>query len=257
VEEAAQLERDIIAGSTAEVPMDIDEEVEDGEIADEEPAPQPARPSLPPRAPSFPSTSQPTAPRGGVKRPAAEDLMDNNARPIHASRAAPRKRRAFGGPTKKSFLSFPLDLSDSESDEETKPKPPPFEAPIIPIPSPYDTATLLAEKEEKIRQLKEQIAAKLAAQKANLGGAARSGTSTPSIAARVEAAAKAADQVGVEGVADDVVEAAVLAAADEQQAQHQKAVGEQQTQHQEAVDEQRIQHKDEKPSNGKLLEDER
>jgi hypothetical protein len=149
--------------------------------------------------------------------------MDNNARPTSlASRPAPAKRRAFGGLTRPNRLVIVLD-DDSDSDSDGELTPPAVVQPVIIIPSAYDTSALLADKEEKIRRLKEQIAAKMRAHKsATLSrDATPSGTSTPSTAA-VAAAAKAANQVGVEGVADDVVEAAVLAVAAEQRSQHAK-----------------------------------
>ncbi|RSH80548.1 uncharacterized protein EHS24_009130 [Apiotrichum porosum] len=210
--EAASLEREIL-GSTAEVPMDIDDEMEDGEIPDDRPEPTP-----PPRVASATSSST----RRGVKRPHAEDMMDNTSRPTTtAYRPAPPKRRLFCVPPPASRLLILLD-DDSDSDDEHEDEGlRTISIPVIVIPEPVDEARLLAERKEaelreknaNILRLKEQIAAKLAAKKASV--TTPTGASTPTIERRVADAEEAAQRVGVDGVAADVVHAAVLAVAQE------------------------------------------
>lgn len=212
IAEAASLEREIL-GSTAEVPMDIDDEMEDGEIPDDRPEPTP-----PPRVTSATSSST----RRGVKRPHAEDMMDNTSRPTTtAYRPAPPKRRLFCVPPPASRLLILLD-DDSDSDDEHEDEGlRTISIPVIVIPEPVDEARLLAERKEaelreknaNILRLKEQIAAKLAAKKASV--ATPTGASTPTIERRVADAEEAAQRVGVDGVAADVVHAAVLAVAQE------------------------------------------
>lgn len=226
-EEAAKLEREV-TGSSAEVPMDIDEEeVEEGEIEDDPAAGSTASTPVSSTAPTPPvvvtSTSlRRTASSRGVKRPLAEDLNDGSGRPKSVARVM-LNRRAFGAPQRSSRLVICLDDdsdSDSSSDEENPQ--PAITVPRIVIPSPFpepDTAALLAAKAESIRKLKEQIAARMLAKKSSRStpGVSASGSPAPTEdVRRVEEAAAAAQNVGVEGLSSDVVEAAVLAAAEEQ-----------------------------------------
>lgn len=226
-EEAAKLEREV-TGSSAEVPMDIDEdEVEEGEISDSPPVdstastPVPSAISTPPIVVTSTSLRRTTSARG-IKRPLAEDLNDNSGRPKSVARVM-LNRRTFGAPQRSSRLVLCLDDdsdSDSGSDEESQQ--PTINIPRIEIPSPFpepDTAALLAEKAESIRKLKEQIAARMLAKKSSRSTpeASMPGSPAPTEGVRrLEEAAAAAQNVGVEGLATDVVEAAVLAAAEEQ-----------------------------------------
>lgn len=225
-EQAAKLEREV-TGSSAEVPMDIDDdEPEEGEIEDSPAAGSAASTPVSSVAPTPPvvvtSTSlRRTASSRGVKRPLAEDLNDNSGRPKSVARVM-LNRRAFGAPQRSTRLIISLDDdsdSDGSSDEDTPQ--PAVVVPRIVIPSPFpepDTAALLAAKAESIRKLKEQIAARMLAKKSSRSTPVASTSSTPAPAEdarRVEEAVAAAQNVGVEGLSSDVVEAAVLAAAEE------------------------------------------
>lgn len=211
-DEAAKLEREVL-GSTAEVPMEIDD-VEDGEIADEPtPPPLPAPNPVPASIPVARSHSR------GIKRPHAEDLMDNASRPTSAQRSAPPKRRVFGSLLYQQPNRLLVSLDDSDdsdsSDDDVDP-PPPVHTPVIVIPPPIDKATMLAQKEERIRRLKEQIEAKLALHRANTSAAA-SGATTPTIESRVAQATLAAVDVGGNAAREDV-DAAVEAVVEDQEA---------------------------------------
>lgn len=216
-----------VKGSTAEMPMDIDEEEpEEGEIADT-PAASVASPPATNAAPTAPVIVTATSLRRaassrGVKRPLAEDLNDSCDRPKTIARST-LNRRGFGGPQKSSRLVLCLDEdSDNESSSDEEAAQPRVNVPRIVIPAPFpepDTAALLAAKAESIRKLKEQIAARLLAKKSSLSTPATSVPGSPAPTddvRRVKEAAAAAENVGIEGLASDVVEAAVLAAAEEQ-----------------------------------------
>lgn len=225
-EEAARLEREV-TGSSAEVPMDIDEEEpEEGEIEDSPAVVSTASTPVSSTAPTPPvivtSTSlRRTGSSRGVKRPLAEDLNDSSGRPKSVARVM-LNRRAFGAPQRSSRLVLCLDDdSDSDSSPDEESPQPLINVPRIVIPSPFpepDTAALLAAKAESIRKLKEQIAAKMLAKKSTRSTPRASASGTPAPTEdvrRVEEAAAAAQNVGVEGLSSDVVEAAVLAAAEE------------------------------------------
>lgn len=86
----------------------------------------------------------------GIKRPNAEDLENCPTTLPLRSLPPPSKRRVFGGVAQRpNRLVITLDDSDSESEPE--------------VVDDAETQRLLAEKEENIRLLKEQIAARLKA----------------------------------------------------------------------------------------------
>lgn len=211
LDEAAKLEREIL-GSTAEVPMDIDDEVEDGEIADDEPPPT----ALPSPIPIS------RAPSRGVKRPHAEDMMDNPSRPTSAQRVLPSKRRLFGALAhqRPNRLIVALDDDDDSDSSDEEEEPTAIHTPVIVIPPPIGKATAIAEKEERIRLLKEQIEARLASQRAS-ASAPPSGAATPTTESRVAEATKAAVGVGGDNVAREDVDAALEAVVHDEQAAKQ------------------------------------
>lgn len=197
-----------VSGSSAEVPMDIDTEMEDGEIVESDestsasasaaPVATPAPPVVQP-APTYPSSR---ASSRGVKRPHAEDLMDGPSRPSSVTRLAPPRRKIFCITTQhRAKLSVPLDGdsdSESEDEEESSSSSQPPVIPVIEIPPDWETfrkndeqARAIAEKEAHIRRLREKIAA-LAAKKKSSAQATPSGALTPATAdSVVESAIKA------------------------------------------------------------------
>jgi hypothetical protein len=149
-----------------EVPMDIDEP-EEGEIA-----PSPPKAELP--APAFPSTSSSLPfPRSirGIKRPNAEDL---ETRPTSLpSRLPPPKRRSvfarIAQNRNRLIINLDDDSSESDSEDEVHASPAGTVTPVpIIIPGDAEREKLLAEKEESIRRLREQIAARMKAKEARL-----------------------------------------------------------------------------------------
>jgi hypothetical protein len=125
--------------------MDVDDEPEDGEII---PSSVPNPTSMPSPLP-ISASSLPARPSSrGLKRPNAEDL---ESRPISAPIRI--RKKPFGGPQRPNRLLINLDDIDS-SDEEDEP-------PISASGTSTPVLSLLAEKEEKIRQLKAQIAEKM------------------------------------------------------------------------------------------------
>lgn len=167
-QQVADLEKEVLDLQSAdiEVPMDIDEP-EEGEIT-----PSPPKPETP--APAFLSTSASLPfPRSirGVKRPNAEDL---ETRPTSLpSRLPPPKRRSvfarIAQNRNRLIINLDDDSSDSDSEDEVHPSPAGTATPV-PIIAPGDAERekLLAEKEESIRRLREQIAARMKAKEARL-----------------------------------------------------------------------------------------
>lgn len=168
------------SGSAAEVPMDIDTEMEDGEIADDDSS---GSSSVPPPVQPVPVRAGRPASRG-VKRPHAEDLMDQPSRPASAARLAPSRRKIFCITTQRSVkLSLSLD-DDSESESEDEAPAPVIVPPVIEIPPDWETVLrdrAIAEKDAHIRRLQENIA-KLAAMKQASAQATPSGALTPATA---------------------------------------------------------------------------
>lgn len=107
----------------------------------------------------------------GTKRPNAEDMEIRPKSMPSRVQPPPKRRAVFGGPPlRANRLLFHLDdesddSDDSDFDEIYRPYGPPrvTASPLPPVadPSAEETQRLLAEKEESIRRLKEQIAAKL------------------------------------------------------------------------------------------------
>lgn len=156
-EEMADLEKEVLElrAEAGEAPMDIDEP-EEGEITpsnETETLPELPIPILAPI---------PVRPSRGHKRPNADDL---NNRPTSAPLRTipPFKRRQFGGnPQRPNRLLVNLDdNSDSDSDEE--PVSIAASTPALPAIDPIEAQRILAEKEENIRMLREQIAERLKA----------------------------------------------------------------------------------------------
>jgi hypothetical protein len=184
-EQMAELEEEVmglqnqqameIAAADADAQDDIDMEIESTEDGEIEDIPEPAK--LPPisasstpilSVPSLSSSGSSTAikiPSRGTKRLNAEDMMDTRPSTMPA-RLNPHKRRSlFGGlPQKPNRLMMLVDQpdSDSEGDEDDDPQ-----MSKLKITSgnstPNETAKLLAEKENSIRRLREQIERRLKA----------------------------------------------------------------------------------------------
>lgn len=190
------------SGSAAEVPMDIDTEMEDGEIVDKE-----SSTGASDTAPAQPVPVYPNSRAGsrGLKRPHAEDLMDLPSRPASVTRLALPRRKIFCITAQRTVkLSMPLDDDDSESESEDESPAPIIEPPIIEIPPDWETvrkndeqARAIAEKEAHIRHLREQIAM-LAAKKEASAQATPNGSLTPATAQSIaESAIKSA--IGMTG----------------------------------------------------------
>ncbi|WVQ93846.1 hypothetical protein IAU59_000924 [Kwoniella sp. CBS 9459] len=145
------------------VDMDIDEP-EEGEILSSNLPTPPSEPIV--TLPTLPASAPVPRPPRGVKRLHAEDLMENRSTSAPSRIPPPQKRRLFGAIQRPQRLIIHLDDSSDSSDDDDD---------AIPIPPPdpdiLATQRLLAEKEESIRRLKEQIAAKMRArQKKKLEG---------------------------------------------------------------------------------------
>lgn len=170
------LRQDAVAASDGdeddEEPMELDEP-EEGEIVLPSPPSAPTGEASPPGSGStaVPPKSLPVSNFRGTKRPNAED-METRPKSLSSRAQPPSKRRAaFGGPPlRANRLLFHLDdesddTEDSDSDEIYRPYGPPriTASPHPPAagPTAEETQRLLAEKEESIRRLKEEIAAKL------------------------------------------------------------------------------------------------
>jgi hypothetical protein len=207
-EQMAELEEEVMGLQTEQraaeaamyqdMDMDMeDDETEEGQIEDttEDPpfsassTPILSMPSLPSDAPV---SSALRIPRG-VKRVNAEDMMDNRPTSLPA-RLPPNKRRTlFGGiPQRPNRLVMFLDHSDSDSDSEDDgdkagqmSRLKITSGSATPMPSTAAmaaTAKLLAEKEEGIRKLKEQIEQRMKARIAK-----RATSEAAAIASPVEA----------------------------------------------------------------------
>lgn len=170
------LKQDAVAASDGEAddeePMELDEP-EEGEIVLPSPPSVSTEEASPPgsEVTAAPPKPLPTSNSRGTKRPNAED-MEIRPKSLSSRAQPPSKRRAaFGGPPlRANRLLFHLDdesddTDDSDSDEIYRPYgPPPITAsphPPAAGPTAEETQRLLAEKEESIRRLKEEIAAKL------------------------------------------------------------------------------------------------
>ncbi|WVF66224.1 hypothetical protein IAT40_000964 [Kwoniella sp. CBS 6097] len=164
-EQMADIEKEVLnlqsesqveeSGASEDVDMDIDEP-EEGEIISSN---LPTPPSEPLMTSSTLSASAPVPrPPRGVKRLHAEDLMENRSTSAPSRIPPPQKRRLFGAIQRPQRLILHLDDSSDSSDEEDDAIPTPQPDPDI-----LATQRLLAEKEESIRRLKEQIAAKMKA----------------------------------------------------------------------------------------------
>lgn len=189
-QEVADLEQEVLTlqAATSPTTMEMDEP-EEGEIAS---TPSPPIVHLPIASASLPDFRV----NRNLKRPNAEDL---ESRPTTAAVRIlpPSKRRVFGGVAQRpNRLVISLDESDSESDPES-PK------------AAAETQRLLAEKEEGIRRLKEQIAERMRVrqlQKLQLprsGRASAEGSPTPiesviteEVLAAVEATPSSAMSIG-------------------------------------------------------------
>ncbi|OCF36100.1 hypothetical protein I316_01972 [Kwoniella heveanensis BCC8398] len=153
--ESAVSDAKVVEDEEMEEDMDIDEP-EEGEIIM---STLPTPPSEPPVTLSTIPVSAPVPrPPRGVKRLHAEDLMENRSTSVPTRIPPPQKRRLFGAILRPQRLILHLDESSDSSDDEED---------ILPSPQPdpdiLATQRLLAEKEESIRRLKEQIAAKMKA----------------------------------------------------------------------------------------------
>ena len=196
----ADMEREIGAQQTgdAESAMDVDS-VEEGEISPDE---KDNLVTLAVREKVSDQASRSSAPSSnssrGIKRPTAEDL---EGRPMTVSQRfiPPSKRRVFGGvPQRPQRLLINLD-DDSDSDDDDT------DVGATSRAIEDEAARMLAEKEESIRRLKEQIAARLKArelkrlQAAVAGESSRSGSETPG-----DKAALAAEQEALRVAEADV-----------------------------------------------------
>ncbi|WVR03450.1 hypothetical protein IAU60_000441 [Kwoniella sp. DSM 27419] len=138
--------------SEQEMDMEIDEPEEGEIVVTGSPANTPVV-----DPPSDSLSLLPSRPSRGVKRLAAEDMMENQAITAPSRQFPKAKRRLFGVVQRPQRLILHLDdSSDSSDDEETYIPPPPD-------PDILATQRLLAEKEEGIRRLKEQITARMKA----------------------------------------------------------------------------------------------
>lgn len=147
-DQVAELEREVTSlQATADEIMDLDR-LEEGEIHD---------PSPPPTSSVKISQSLPLR---GIKRPNAEDMMDNRPVSLPSRVIPPSKRRTFGGkPQQPNRLILTLD--DSDDDDEFELSTPPVQE------------QLLAEHEAKIQLLRDQIAEKMRLRKLEARKAAR------------------------------------------------------------------------------------
>lgn len=180
-EQMAELEQEVmglqdqkaVADAAAETDEDVDmdvESTEDGEIEDIPDTPIVTASSTPilsvPLLGPSPSTLPVKLHSRGVKRANAEDLMDGDGRPATVpARLPPNKRRSLfgGGPVRPHRLTILLDHSDDESDNDDDDGDKVNGMSKLKInsgnvtPASTETAKLLAEKEENIRKLREQI----------------------------------------------------------------------------------------------------
>ncbi|BEJ10918.1 hypothetical protein CspHIS471_0103400 [Cutaneotrichosporon sp. HIS471] len=207
----------------AEAPMDLDTELEDGEITDTEEGelvdddkstnlrtaassevwnlPLVAEPILFSRPRDVPPTVLPIqAPTPavvpvrtnsrGIKRPLAEDLMDQPSRPPSASR--PRRKIFCVTAQRPTALTVPLDDHPSDSDAEDEQLTPAILPPVIVIPPEWETiqkeeekARKIAEKDEHIRRLRERIAALAEKKKSCSTPSTPTGALTPTTASSI------------------------------------------------------------------------
>jgi hypothetical protein len=184
-EQVAELEKEVLSLQTA-VPIELDEP-EEGEIAESPPEPIfPLVPVLMP--PSSSSSLPPSNSIRGIKRPNAED-MENRPTSLPSRMPVLKRRSVFGGiPQRPNRLILHLD-DDSSDEEDSDRRFTPIASgsgsvtPVpIPIPQPDDAERerLLKEKEEGIRRLREQIAAKMKAREMRLKQGSTEGSVTPS-----------------------------------------------------------------------------
>ncbi|BEI79845.1 hypothetical protein CcaverHIS002_0103740 [Cutaneotrichosporon cavernicola] len=207
----------------AEAPMDLDTELEDGEITDPEEGelvdddktnlrtaassevwnmplvagpilfsrPRDVTPTvLPIQAPTPRSCPRPHKLSRGIKRPLAEDLMDQPSRPPSASR--PRRKIFCVTAQRPTALTVPLDDHPSDSDGEDELPTPAILPPVIVIPPEWETiqkeeekARKIAEKDEHIRRLRERIAALAEKKKTCSTPSTPTGALTPATASSI------------------------------------------------------------------------
>lgn len=183
-EQMAELEEEVmglqnqqameIAAADAQDDIDMEiESTEDGEIEDiPEPPKLPISASstpilsVPSLAPSSGSSTAVKIPSRGTKRLNAEDMMDNRPSTMPAQLNPHKRRSLFGGmPQRPNRLMMLVDQPDSDSDGDDDNDDPQMSKLKITSgnSTPNDTAKLLAEKEDSIKKLREQIERRLKA----------------------------------------------------------------------------------------------